>query len=98
MVVHVVLMRLRAGVSAVELDRLAERVLNLAESIAGKDSCMIGPNVTEEPLSQEYEFGFVVRFETREALAAYHADPAHEGVSHAIQDLTQTVLVFDVDS
>ncbi len=95
MIVHVVLMRLRDDASPEQLGHLAERVRELAESIAGPESCVIGPNVTDELLSQEYEFGFVVRFADRAALAAYHADPAHDGVSRAIQKMSRTVLVFD---
>ena len=97
MIVHVVLTRLRPGVSQVELDRLTGQVRDLVESIAGPESCAIGPNVTEEPLAQGYGFGFVARFADRAALAAYHADPAHVGVSEAIQELAETVLVFDLD-
>ena len=98
MVVHVVLMRLRPDVSEEDLDRLSGQVRDLVESIAGPDSCAIGPNVTEEPLAQGYGFGFVARFADRGALAAYHADPAHVGVSEAIQELAETVLVFDLEN
>ncbi|MBA3450215.1 MAG: Dabb family protein [Chloroflexia bacterium] len=95
MIVHVVLMHLRDDVAADELERLAANVQDLAESIAGRGSCVIGTNVTEEPLSQGYEFGFAVRFADRAALATYHADAAHEEVSRVIEALSRSVLVFD---
>ena len=95
MLVHVVLMRLRPGISEAALGELARRVGDLAESVAGPDSCVVGPNVTEEPLSQEFEFGFVLRFAGHAELDAYHVNPAHLPISLAIRDLARTVLVFD---
>jgi hypothetical protein len=95
MLVHVVLMTLRPGVSDAELSELAERIRELAANAAGPESCMVGPNVTEEPLAQGYEFGFVIRFPTRAALDAYLVNPAHQPVSLAIRDLASKVLVFD---
>ena len=95
MLIHVVLMRLRPGIAESALDELVCRVGDLTESVAGPDSCVVGANVTEEPLSQEFEFGFVLRFPDHAQLDAYHVNPAHLPVSLAIRDLARTVLVFD---
>jgi hypothetical protein len=95
MLVHVVLMRLRPGKSESALGELARRVADLAESVAGPNSCTVGPNVSEEPLSQGFEFGFVLRLADHAQLDAYHVNPAHLPVSLAIRDLARTVLVFD---
>jgi hypothetical protein len=95
MLVHVVLMRLRPGISEATLDELGRRLRNLAESVAGADSCVVGANVSEEPLSQEFEFGFVLRFANHAQLDAYHVNPAHLAVSLTIRDLARTILVFD---
>ena|SRR5215207_7884668 len=95
MFVHVVLMRLRPGISGAALGELGRRVDDLAESVFGPDSSIVGPNVTEEPLSQEFEFGFVLRFASHAQLDAYHVNPAHLPISLAIRDLARTVLVFD---
>ena len=96
MLVHVVLMQLRPGISEFALDELSCRLGDLTESVAGPDSCVVGPNVTEEPLSQEFEFGFVLRFASQGQLDAYHVNPAHLPISLTIRDLARTVLVFDV--
>jgi hypothetical protein len=96
MLVHVVLMRLRPGITESTLRELAHRVSDLAESVAGPNSCVVGPNVTEEPLSQEFEFGFVLRFAGHAELDAYHVNPAHLPVSLSIRDLARTVLGFDL--
>jgi hypothetical protein len=95
MVIHVVLMQLRSDVDERELAALALRIRQLADMVAGRDSCVVGPNVTEEPLAQDYDFGFVIRFAHRVALDAYHVNPAHLPVSLIIGDLASSVLVFD---
>jgi hypothetical protein len=51
MLVHVVLIQLRSGVSSAALRHLERRIRDLAESVAGPDTCVVGPNVTEEPLT-----------------------------------------------
>jgi hypothetical protein len=96
MLVHVVLMRLRPGISGASLGELARRVGDLAESVAGPNFYNVGPNITEEPLSQGFEFGFVLRFASHAELDAYHVNPAHLPISLAIRDVSRTVLVFDL--
>jgi hypothetical protein len=96
MVVHVVLMRLRPEISRSALDELARHLGDLAESVAGPNSYVVGPNITEEPLSQGFEFGFVMRFASLAELDAYHVNPAHLPISLAIRDVSRTVLVFDL--
>jgi hypothetical protein len=96
MLVHVVLMRSRPGASSAALDDLARRVSRLTESVAGPDSCVVGPNVTEESLTQEFEFGFAVRFTDDAELNAYHVDPTHFSISLAMQDVSRTILAFEL--
>lgn len=95
MLVHVVLMQLLPGVPESELRELADRIRDLADSVAGPQACVVGPNITEEPLSQGFEFGFVLSFAGHAELDAYHVNPAHLAISLAIRSLTSTVLVFD---
>ena len=95
MLVHVVLMRLRSRASSTALRDLERRVRDLAEAVAGPYACFVGPNVTEEPLSQEYEFGFALRFASHAELDAYHVNPAHLPISLAIRDVARRILVFD---
>jgi Stress responsive A/B Barrel Domain len=96
MVMHVVLMRLRPGISRAALDELARYLGDLAESVAGPNACVVGPNITEEPLSHGFEFGFALRFASHAELDAYHVNPAHLPISLAIRDVSRTVLVFDL--
>jgi hypothetical protein len=94
--VHVVLMRLRSQASRADLADLTDRLRALTASVAGPGSCVVGRNVSEEPLAQGFDFGFVLTFPSRGALDAYHVNPAHLPISLAIRALATTVLVFDV--
>lgn len=98
MLLHTVLIRPRANVKASDLDALAIQTSRIAERLCGAGNFNVGPNSTLEPLDQGYAFGFILRFADREALAAYHVDPEHAGLSQRIQELAETVLVFDLDS
>lgn len=95
MVYHTVLLRLTPLATPRRLDDLAERLRLLATAISGANACTVGPNVTEEPLQQGYQFGFILRFADRAALDAYLVNPAHLAISLEIRDLAETVLVFD---
>jgi len=64
--------------------------------VAGQDSCVVGPNVTEEPLSRQVEFSFVVRFADHAEFDAYHLNPAHKSISLEIRDALRTAVVSDL--
>ena len=98
MVVHTVLIRLRTDADKVEVNELTERLLALGEATCVPGGFVVGPNVTEEPFDQGYDFGFVFTFPNKGALDAYHVNPAHVGVSLAIRSLAETILVFDFES
>jgi stress responsive alpha/beta barrel protein len=95
---HTVLIRQKAGVPSSEFDGLALQTATLAGRLCGPGNYDMGPNTTQEPLDQGYQFGFILRFADRDALAAYHADPEHELLSQRIQELAETVLVFDLET
>jgi hypothetical protein len=96
MVVHVVLLRIRPDVSATELSELEQRISELAQAACGPGNAIVGENVTEEPIADGFDFGFVLRFRNRGALDAYHVNPTHLAIAHLIRDLASKVLVFDV--
>jgi hypothetical protein len=97
MLTHVVLMRLHPEASETDVDDLARRLRNLAALLAGPASCTIGPNVTAEPFAQGFEFGFVIRFPDRHALATYHDHPDHRPIGDLVRRLSSSFLVFDFD-
>jgi hypothetical protein len=96
LLLHTVLIRPNAHVTGPDLDALAIQTAKIAERLCGTGNFDVGPNSTHEPLDQGYAFGFILRFADRDALAAYHADPEHEQLSQRIQELAESVLVFDL--
>lgn len=98
MLQHTVLVRPKVGVGIDEFAALAAQTARLAERLCGPGQYAVGPNSTQEPLDQGYAFGFILQFADRAALAAYHGDPEHEPLSQRIQELAETVLVFDLES
>ena len=95
MLTHVVLMQLRADAPEADIADLDDKLRDLAARLVGPDSYTLGTNATEEPFAQGYDFGFVIRFHDRQALAAYHGHPDHQPISDAVQSLSTTFLVFD---
>lgn len=98
MLLHTVLIRPAADVSRSDLDALSRQTASIAGRLCGVGNYDVGPNSTQEPLDQGYTFGFILRFADRDALAAYHADPEHQRLSQRIQELAETVLVFDLEN
>jgi hypothetical protein len=97
MLTHVVLMQLRPDAPTSDVDDLARRLRHLADALAGPGSCVVGPNVTAEPFARGYDFGFVIRFPDRIALASYHDHPDHQAIGELVQRLSAAFLVFDFD-
>jgi hypothetical protein len=95
---HTVLIRPNAGASDSGFESLATQTTKIAERLCGPDNFNVGPNSTLEPLDQGYTFGFILRFADRDALSAYHGDPEHDLLSQRIQELAETVLVFDLET
>lgn len=98
MLLHTVLIRPKLDVTGRDLDALAVQTAQIAERMCGTGNYDVGSNSTQEPLDQGYQFGFILRFADRNALAAYHVDPEHDLLSRRIQELAETVLVFDLES
>ncbi len=98
MLLHTVLIRPNADASTSDLNALADQTARIADRLCGAGNYDIGPNTTQEPLDQGFVFGFILRFADRNALAAYHVDPEHTRLSQSIQELAETVLVFDLES
>jgi hypothetical protein len=95
---HTVLIRPNPDTTASDFDALATQTAKIAERLCGAGNYDVGPNSTQEPLDQGYTFGFILRFPDRDALARYHSDPEHDLFSKRIQELAETVLVFDLET
>ena len=101
MILHCVLMRLKASVQGEEKQALFDAVVNLQNLIGGIVSIKTGPNVSPEGLSGGFHDGFVVTFETAEARDAYLTNPDHVAVGEKIVAACDGglsgLLVFDLE-
>lgn len=77
MILHSVYCAIRDDVSPRALAEVMAQLAALKDVCAGLLSFEAGPNIDLEQKSQDYTHGFVMRFESQEALEAYARHPAH---------------------
>ncbi|APO73854.1 stress responsive alpha-beta barrel domain-containing protein [Rhizobium etli 8C-3] len=99
MILHCVLLRLKAAMTGEEKQALLASVVALKEVIPGILDVRYGPNVSPEGLHGGFVDGFVVTFENAEARDAYLVHPEHVAVGERIVSSTDGglagLLVFD---
>ncbi|MBB4227926.1 Dabb family protein [Rhizobium mongolense] len=99
MILHCVLLRLKAAMTGEEKQALLESVVALKQVIPGILDVRYGPNVSPEGLHGGFVDGFVVTFENAEARDAYLVHPEHVAVGERIVSSTDGglagLLVFD---
>ncbi len=96
MVEHIVLLKLKSGITAVQLETLSDALHGMADKIPGIASITAGTNNSPEGKSQGYNYGFIVRFTDEAARDAYLPHPFHRQVAgEHIRPLVEDVLVFD---
>lgn len=96
MVEHIVLLKLKDGITAAQLETLSGALHGMAAEIPGIASITAGTNNSPEGKSQGYSYGFIVRFADEAARDAYLPHPHHRQVAgEHIRPLVEDVLVFD---
>ncbi|APO66706.1 Dabb family protein [Rhizobium mongolense] len=99
MILHCVLLRLKAAMTGEEKQALLESVVALKQVIPGILDVRYGPNVSPEGLHGGFVDGFVVTFENAAARDAYLVHPEHVAVGERIVSSTDGglagLLVFD---
>ncbi len=96
MVEHIVLLKLKSDVTSSQIDALPAALQKMKDEIPGIESITSGINHSPEGKSQEFSFGFIVRFTDEAARDAYLPHPFHVKVaSEHIRPLVEDVLVFD---
>lgn len=92
MVHHIVLMRLKEGISRDD-PRVREglaALIALPEQIKGIDRWEHGWNFTPRPIA--YDFGLYGSFASRAALEAYGPHPAHQAAAAMLREVVDWVL------
>lgn len=96
MVEHIVLLKLKSDVTSAQLVALPEALMQMKDEIPGIESITAGTNNSPEGKSQDYSYGFIVRFINEAARDAYLPHPFHRQVAgEHIRPLVEDVLVFD---
>lgn len=96
MVEHIVLLKLKSDVTSEQVDALPDALAKMKDEISGIESITAGTNNSPEGKSQDYSFGFIVRFTDEAARDAYLPHPFHQKVAgEQIRPLVEDVLVFD---
>ena len=96
MVEHIVLLKLKSDVTSTQLDALPDALMKMMDEIPGIESITAGSNNSPEGKSQDYSYGFIVRFTDEAARDAYLPHPFHQKVAgEKIRPLVEDVLVFD---
>ena len=96
MVEHLVLFKVRAGVSEKAVQAMENALLGLKDAIPGILEITVGANFSER--SQGFTHGLLVRFVDRSALDVYVPHPAHEAARNDfILPIVDDVLVVDYE-
>jgi hypothetical protein len=96
MIMHVVLLQPKVGVSSEEVDAALRQVQALQAAIPGIIDVQVGVNSSTN--HRGYTYGFVMRFVDREHLTAYAPHPAHKVVSDALVRICKSIIDFDLES
>ena len=96
MVKHIVLLKLKEGVSLDQTAPILEGLSGLKDKLEGIVDVTGGVNNSPEGKSNGYEWGFVMTFEDEASRDAYLPHPDHKAVSaETIRPIVDDVLVFD---
>jgi len=91
---HILLLEPKPETASEELLAVLERFKALKGQIPGLVEVQVGVN--RHTVNQGYTHGFVMTFESEEALKAYSPHPAHKAISPELRRLCSHLLNFDL--
>ena len=101
MILHCVFCRFRPDVATAESGAVLRDLSDFSLSLDGVLAFDFGPNRDFEKKSQGYTDGFVIRFESREALGRYADHPTHRQLGARLCALcdggADGIMVFDLE-
>lgn len=101
MIEHIVLLKLKEGITAAQTQTLHDGLIALQEkgSIPGIESITAGYNNSPEGKEHGFTWGFTVRFKDIASRDAYLPHPDHKELATTLlRPLVDDVLVFDYES
>ncbi|MGI3186373.1 Dabb family protein [Nioella aestuarii] len=100
MIDHVVMLALRDSTDLTACREVMDGLDQLTDEIPGFLSFTHGVNIDMEGKSPGYPYGFIARFENRDALARYAADPRHRALGARLVALcggADRITVYDIE-
>ena len=102
MLKHCVFLNFRTEVSESEQFKIFEGLLMLKNQVKGLVEFEYGNNLDFEQKSADYNSGFIVSFENRQALVEYSEHPEHAllgaNLVSMCKDGHQGIIVFDIET
>ncbi len=102
MILHCVFCSFRPDVAATQSEAVLRELSDFSLSLDGVLGFDFGPNRDFEKKSQGYTDGFVIRFESRDALGLYATHPTHKQLGARLCDLCEGgadgIVVFDLET
>ncbi|OJJ49875.1 hypothetical protein ASPZODRAFT_128431 [Penicilliopsis zonata CBS 506.65] len=97
-VYHVVLFRLKPGVTPAQLSHWKETTQGMVGKIPGLVSLRAGPPLPISiPRAQGFDMGLVAVLESPEHVATYAVHPAHLEVQKMREELCDDTLAYDLE-
>lgn len=101
MIVHCVFCNFRQDVPPERREAILGDLEDFSRTLDGVIDFAFGPNRDFERKSQAYDSGFVIRFESTDALQHYADHPTHRALGGRLCDLVEGgadgLVVFDLD-
>ena len=95
---HIVLLKLKEGVTEKQLQEMVENLKALQNKIPGIVSVSAGWNTSPENRKFSFTYGFFMEFESAEARDNYLPHPEHKKVGEKfILPIADDILVFDYE-
>jgi len=100
MITHIVLLKLKQGVSKQEIKEIYENVHLLKDKINGIEEITSGTNNSpEKEFIKGFTEGFVIKFKDIKARDDYLPHPFHKQVAETfIKPLIESILVYDYET
>ena len=102
MIKHCVFLNFKSEISESEQFDVFEGLSNLKNQVEGLNDFEYGNNLDFEQKSADYNSGFIVSFENRQALVEYSEHPEHAllgaNLVSMCKDGHQGIIVFDIET
>ena len=99
MIKHIVLLKLKEGVTEAQTQELLDGLKKLKNAIPGIQEVSGGYNNNPEGKSAGFTYGFIVRFRDAAARDGYVSHPEHQKLAKMlVRPIVDDVLVFDYES